>query len=389
MKPWILSLFIFSTCVALPQQIRVRLFSQYSLENIWVTTYKSDFHLIALDKDHQPLDTIADYFPEALVRTLMIKKQDSKLEIVNSGNSLGSYEGLYLSAKEGGHFIIAGKGKERIYSGNLIIALRDHHLLVVNEVDLEEYVAGVVESEGGHVALDEYFKAQAILARTWALRNWEKHLDEGYNVKDDVSSQAYYSKAYLQNSEMIIQAVTSTEDTVLLDRNGKLVFGAFHSNSGGQTSNSEDIWSQEIDYLRSVKDTFSLKGSRATWEREVSKAQFVAFFASKLKTNDKDSVFMEQLMNLKMDERKPWFHYNGRKVKMRDVRTRFKLKSSFFSVEDRGSSLLLKGRGFGHGVGLSQQGAMEMSRQGMNFRQILQFYFKEVRLGHLNSVFDR
>ena len=81
-----------------------------------------------------------------------------------------------------------------------------------------------------------------------------------------------------------------------------------------------------------------------------------------------------------MDHRIPWFEWNGHRVKMRDVRTRFKLRSSFFSVEDKGNMLLLKGRGFGHGVGLSQQGAMEMAKQGLKYDQILHFYFQDVQL---------
>mgnify|MGYP006954757300 FL=1 len=86
-----------------------------------------------------------------------------------------------------------------------------------------------------------------------------------------------------------------------------------------------------------------------------------------------------------MKQREPWFVYNGKKVKMRNVRTKFRLRSSFFSVSDLGEYVLLKGKGFGHGVGLSQQGAMEMAREGKSYQEILLFYFKGTHLAPLNS----
>lgn len=368
------------------QDVLVKLFSSYSIGQSWVTTHSGDYFLVGTDSEFNVIDTIDDLYREDVLRTLLIKKVSDKVEVFKGGKSFGTYDGVKLiTSKQDAHFIIQGKGAERIYNGQLLFRSYKDDFQVINQIAIEPYVAGVVESEGGHVTDVEYFKAQAVLARTWVLKNMNKHIAEGYNVKDNVSSQAYYSKAYLQNSEAIIDAVAKTKDTVLLDSKGELVFGAFHSNSGGQTSNSEDIWSQKIDYLRSVEDPYSIKGSKATWEKKVSKTEFINYFARITGAPASDKALQKAVLTIKMKERKPWFEYNGKKVKMRDVRTKFRLRSSFFSVSELGEYVLLKGKGFGHGVGLSQQGAMEMAREGKSYTEILLFYFKGTHLSSINS----
>lgn len=373
--------FVFFVSAYGQQDILVKLFSSYPIGQSWVTTHNGDYFLIGTDANFNEIDTIDDLHGADALRTLLIKKAADKVEVFKGGKSFGKYDGLKLmTSKTDAHFIILGKGAERIYNGNLWFRSYKDHFQVINQIAIEPYVAGVVESEGGHVTDVEYFKAQAVLARTWVLKNMNKHIEDGYNVKDNVSSQAYYSKAYLQNSKAILTAVAETKGIVLLDSKNKLVFGAFHSNSGGQTSNSEDIWSQKIEYLRSVEDPYSLKGDKATWEKKVSKADFLAFFAQKIGVPATDKSLQRAVLNIHMKTREPWFEYNGKKVKMRDVRNKFRLRSSFFSVSSEGENVLIKGKGFGHGVGLSQQGAMEMAREGKLYDEILLFYFKGTHL---------
>ncbi len=368
------------------QEVMVRLFTSYSIGQSWVTTHGGDYFLVGTDSEFNVIDTIDDLFQEDVLRTLLIKKVSKQVEVFKGGKSFGAYDGLRLiTSKKDAHFIIQGKGAERIYNGQLLFRSYKDEFQVINQIAIEPYVAGVVESEGGHVTDVEYFKAQAVLARTWVLKNMNKHSADGYNVKDNVSSQAYYSKAYLQNSEAILDAVAKTKDLVLLDSKDKLVFGAFHSNSGGQTSNSEDIWSQKIDYLRSVEDPYSLKGSKAEWEKKVNKEEFVRYFAKILGVSSSDNQLQRAVLNINMKQREPWFEYGGKKVKMRNVRTQFRLRSSYFSVSNFGEYVLLKGKGFGHGVGLSQQGAMEMAREGKSYQEILLFYFEGTHLAPLNS----
>lgn len=368
-------------------ELRVRLFSSFNLNSVWVTTYEGDYFLVATDHHFNVIDTVLDIHSSMAARTLLIENKSGKVSVKYSGKHLGDYQGLYMmTPSDDSYFIIKGKGPERKYNHHLLFRSYKAELQVINEVELESYVAGVVESEGGHNPQHEYYKAQAVLARTWVMKNWNKHIKEGYNVKDNISSQAFNSIAYYTYSKEIYRAVEETKDTVLIDKNGGLVFGAFYSNSGGQTSNSEDIWSAKIDYLRSVKDTFSLKGDHAYWTKTVDKEAFVSYFAQKLKASSQDEELRRLVFDLQMKERVPWFYYKGQKLKMHDVRRKFKLRSSFFSVKEKGAQLVLSGRGFGHGVGLSQEGAMYMAEKGYCYLDILSYYFKDVRLKKLSEI---
>lgn len=365
----------------------VRIFSNKELTSSWVSVQHCTYYLVALNQNATIIDTVADIVPDKSRGTLHISVVQSRVKATYGVDDYGDFSALALiKSQNDGTFLIKGSGPERIYSGDLLFKSVSNRLLVVNRVPLEEYVAGVVESEGGHVSAYEYFKAQAVLARTWVLRNMDKHKQEGYNVKDDVTSQAYYSKAYLQNSVLIQKAVNQTKDTILLDNNGEVVFGAFHANSGGETVNSEDVWSGKIDYLRATPDTFSLKMDKAQWQKEINKSVFVAYFAKEMNISANDTAFVKAVCSFKQPTRMAYFTYGGKQLKLRWVREHFRLRSTYFSVYDQGNVLLLKGYGFGHGVGLSQEGAMRMAELGYTYKEILNHYFSQIQFGVVNDV---
>lgn len=362
--------------------IDVRLFSRATITQSWVSARQAPYVLITENDGKQ--DTLCQLQVDSISKVLQINYSGGKLSALYAGKNLGSFTNLYLSPlNDSASFVVKGKGRERIYNGSLLFRPNGSEIYLINRVDLEQYVAGVVESEGGHVNQFEYFKAQAVLARTWVLRNLNKHVKEGYNVKDDVSSQAYYSKAYLQHSNEILRAVRETADTILVDENGDIVFGAFHANSGGETVNSEDVWTGSLSYLRAVDDTFSLAGEKAYWEKRLSKEKFIGFFARKLGQSASDSAFRAAVLAIDQEKRMPFFTYQSKRLKMRWVRENFGLRSTFFSVVDEGETVLLKGRGFGHGIGMSQEGAMRMAELGYNYKQILSHYFKHTEFAKI------
>lgn len=387
MRFWLIAFCFLNTLQLFGLTIDVRLFANGKLTSSWISVQNSPYFLLALNAENQIIDTVADIMPDKTLGTLHIRHVKTGVAATYGTQDFGSFAALALvTSTHAGTFIIKGVGKERIYSGNLLFRSVQDALLVVNRVGLEEYVAGVVESEGGHVREFEYFKAQAVLARTWVLRNLNKHIDEGYNVKDDVTSQAYYSKAYLQHSELIHLAVAQTKDTILLDANGEVVFGAFHANSGGETVNSEDVWAGRIDYLRATTDTFSLTMEKAAWQKEINKEQYISFIAKEMGFSTKDTAFRRAVCTFKQPKRVAYFTYGNKQLKLRWIREHFRLRSTFFSVHDHGEVVLLKGYGFGHGVGLSQEGAMRMAQLGFGYKAILAHYFTNVHFGVVNEV---
>lgn len=387
MKKTLLVGLVFINLLAVGRDVRVRLFSSYKLSSAWISTKAGDYFIIATDKDFNPIDTILDIYGEQKLRTLFIEEKNSDVSIKMGGENFGAYNGILIHSKDqGAYFNISGKGPERVYEGHLMIRSHSSQLQIINEIELESYVAGVVESEGGHNQEYEYYKAQAILARTWVIKNWNKHIDEGYNVMDNTSSQVYKSKAYYTHHEQILKAVKETKDTILIDKKGQPVMGAFFSNSGGQTANSEDVWSRKIEYLRSVQDSFSLQGKHATWTKNIDKKKFIGFFAFKMDISATDEAFESAILSIQQKERVPYFIYGDKKLKMRYVRNKFKLKSTFFSVEENGEEVILHGKGYGHGVGLSQEGAMVMAKKGYNYKEILSYYFVGIKYQKLSNM---
>jgi stage II sporulation protein D len=178
----------------------------------------------------------------------------------------------------------------------------------------------------------------------------------------------------------IIKSVFETKNKIVVDENLNLIEAAFHSNSGGQTLNSEDVWGSKLSYLRSVNDSFSLKMPNAKWERKIAKEDWISYL--KIKHNypvdDEDAKLLA--FNFKQDTRKSFLESNNVKVPLKIVRADFQLKSTYFSIIPKGDSLIFKGKGFGHGVGMCQEGAMRMAKLGYTYLDILNFYYQNTQL---------
>jgi stage II sporulation protein D len=264
---------------------------------------------------------------------------------------------------------------KRIYDDNLVVKAIGNNLVILNNIELEHYIAGVVESEGGGSSKDiDFFLVQAISCRTYALANIRKHWSEGYHLCDDVHCQAYKGRCKIS---LIMMATSQTSGKVLVDQNGKMISAAFHSNSGGQTMNSEDVWSSATSYLKSVVDTFSLVGRNAKWEKKMTTTEWLNFLKTKYNYPIDDPEMREKALNFKQPNRLVNFPGN---IPLKDIRRDLKLKSAFFSVVNMGDEILLDGRGFGHGVGMSQEGAIRMIQLGYSYEDVIHFYYKDVKI---------
>ena len=254
-------------------------------------------------------------------------------------------------------------------------------LLLIEDIDA--YVAGVVESESGKEEFLEYYKVQAVISRTYAMGHLRRHEDEGFMLCDQVHCQVYHG--YARFNPDIIQASDATKEQVLVDSDMNLITASYHSNCGGYTVNSEDVWSKALPYLRSRKDTFCLQSPHSIWYASIPKSEWGAFLSSR--TEDSESVTDERMRGFQRDARQARMSLSEEAhILTKDIRARWRLKSSYFHLEDQGDNWRLAGRGFGHGVGLCQEGAMGMVCHGFDY-QDLSFYYKDVHLIHL-SVLD-
>ncbi len=266
---------------------------------------------------------------------------------------------------------------EREYQGGLFLSARENHLIIINKINLDKYVAGVVESECGPNAPFEYYKSQAIICRTYALGHLDRHVKEGFQLCDCVHCQVYKNRCCKNDS--ILLAVKQTQNLVIVDSSLNLIAATFHSNCGGQTMNSEDVWSSEKSYLKSVADTFCRNQVHSNWTDTISIKDWITYldttgFEITQNTFNKDSLTFIQ------EHRKKYYRINGDSILLTKIRSDFKLKSTFFSVYTKDNYLLLRGRGYGHGVGLCQEGAMQMARYGYSYSNIIRFYYRNVSI---------
>ncbi|MGD1981254.1 MAG: SpoIID/LytB domain-containing protein [Flavobacteriales bacterium] len=259
----------------------------------------------------------------------------------------------------------------RPYLGKVTIRPNLIYLETIVKVPVEPYIAGVVEAEGGMSAEPEYHKAQAVLARTWLITNMGKHKEEGYHIKDDQSSQAFKGVPHGKHASIIAEAVTKTKDTIAT-YGGKPIIGFYHSNSGGQTVLPQDVWSQELPYCRSVFDPFSKKESKYRWTKDISLSDWKAYF--KIAEDFDWSAFFAGLP----EGRQTHYTIGDQTFKLETLRRHFKLRSTYFSASVVGDTVHFEGYGFGHGVGMAQQGAMRMAVGGFQWKEILDFYFQKL-----------
>lgn len=269
------------------------------------------------------------------------------------------------------HFEIQSNNSNYRFDDDLKIDFSKGPTQFINQVDLDHYVAGVVEGEAGYGLPLEYYKLQAILCRTYALKNITRHNSEGFDLCDKVHCQVYHHKCKKND---IIKATAATSGLVVVDHNLSLINTTFHSNCGGQTSNSEDVWVMPVSYLKSVKDSFCLNSPHSIWKKEIDKSEFKTVFS---KNSPIDSLDFVSVLKLCQDTSRfpDKVLISSRLTK---VRSDLKLNSTFFSVEADSTVLTLYGKGFGHGVGLCQEGGIEMAKQGYSYNNILKYYYSNV-----------
>jgi stage II sporulation protein D len=268
--------------------------------------------------------------------------------------------------------------KELRYAGSLTITAREGRLTLVNTVAMDTYVSRVVQSEVGNSAHVEYYKIQGIICRTYAVGNRGRHKEQGFDLCDHQHCQVYGGS--IEPSETIAKATAATSGIVMADTVYRPILAAFHANCGGQTANSEDVWAERKSYLRSVTDTFCLDQRSATWAERVPLEKLRNQFAA-----DAEALLVDGF-EMKHAQRPVTLTIGKERVRMSDLRRDLRLRSAYFDLKVEQAEAVLTGKGFGHGVGLCQQGAMQMAQKGHKYSEILGHYFTGVALINMSSI---
>lgn len=323
-------------------------------------------------------------------QTMVLRIAGGQVQVTSGGKVVGSYKSVRLKRNTwGSAFNLKAMSlatAKRTYNDNLKVSVYLNKLKLINNVYIEHYIGGVVEAESGSRETYEYYKVQAIIARTYVLSNLSKYAKFGFNVCDRVNSQVY--KGMSTRNPDIIKATNATRGLVLVDSDINLIQAVFHSNSGGQTANSEDAWSKEVDYLRSIPDTFSLDQPHCNWKTFLEKEKWLSYLEKKYSYPVKDSVFLEYVLDYCPTERDRYLSPLAPNTLLKTIRIDWGFRSTFFSISEgeEGKYVYFEGRGFGHGVGLSQEGAMRMAELGIPYNKILKYYYKDTHLIHLSAL---
>lgn len=372
---------IFHFGVFYSQQIRVGVLRDYSIKRI-TFSYNDGGYSIYGDTSY-----FGVILPNEFVE--LSPEPGGKVKLKKGTVDLGEFKTVYLYQNNlNTSMTLTSKTpvvKARKYKDDFEIVSGNGNLTIVNLVDMDNYLAGVVESEGGGGRHLEYYKVQAVMSRTYAYKYKNKHAKEGFDICDRVHCQAYHSM--MRYTPSIDSAVQLTHNIVLTDYENVLLDSYFHANCGGQTCEPQHVWNGEIEYLSSFRDTFCIYTKQARWEVRVSQEKWRQFLIDKYDYPISDSVCASMIYTFDQPERKAFYLHPVFGIPLRDLREEFNLKSTYFSCYPEGEDIVIKGRGFGHGVGLCQEGAMKMAKSGYDYEQILKFYFPGSVVNNVQNIY--
>ncbi|MCT4582952.1 MAG: SpoIID/LytB domain-containing protein [Flavobacteriales bacterium] len=370
----IIILFLFVSNSYAEEVLAVGIYRNITIKRAVFSHEGFDYQLVA--DDTIPVQLVSE------TDKIVISRLGDQVKIAQNDIAIGVYNKIsFYRTHPKGYFRIqtmSPSTKRRIYYGNLEVKVINGIFTFINHVPLEQYLIGVLESESGNYQSKEYYKVQAIISRTYALKHKNKFLHEGFMLTDLVNCQVYFGKFY-QNPKME-EAIAETKGLVLVDSEMKYITAAFYSNSGGQTENSENVWNKPVSYLRSKKDPFSVGKNNYRWSKTINKKKWLSYLKEKYEYPIEDSIAREKVTHFNQKNRKKYLAGWESHILLTDIRKDWRLKSTYFSILDQGENIVLKGHGFGHGVGLSQEGAMNMVDLGYSYTDVLHFYYTNVYL---------
>lgn len=259
----------------------------------------------------------------------------------------------------------------------------------IDTIELEDYIVGVLAGEMPIYFHLEALKAQAVAARSYVLKRMNNSNAKEYDVVDSVNNQVYLDDDYLKNRwadkyeeniNKLKKAVFETNNQYISYK-GEIADALFFSTSNGFTENSQAVFSFELPYLRSVESVWD-EGTSPVFNDQ-KKIPLIDFF-DKLQIPYSNDLKVEVLQKSNAG-RIIRIKINETEINGVDVRTKLQLRSTDFEIMKEGENILIKTSGYGHGVGMSQYGALGMANNGYTYDEILKHYYQGVSIKTLNQ----
>jgi stage II sporulation protein D len=370
--------------------------------------------------------TVLGASAQALDMRVVIKEGASQVNIGSSTNAtvrdaagkpIGELQGMNgFAAQSGGQGLSLDKWTGRLltieptgggvvwignnwYRGKAVLLATGSGVTVVNYVDLEQYLYSVIGGEMGARFPQEALKSQAVAARTYALYQRQKPASGYYDVGDTTRWQVYRG---VSDESGATQAAVNATTAQVLTYKGQIIEAAFHACSGGHTENVEDVWVQNLPYLRAVPD-FDLSVSPALakdcqWSTTFTRSQISSRITGVGLVRSIEGVESTKTAGGRYRKMMVIGDQGKREFKAESLRSALGLKSDKFSVRaELGKvasanapkvepvSFIVTGGGYGHGLGLSQWGAYALAQQNYNYASILNHYYQNTNLAKMQE----
>lgn len=292
------------------------------------------------------------------------------------------YSSLRIESKESGI-----KVNEKHYRGKIEVVRDNSSLILINELYLEDYLVGLINQEISSKWPMEAVKAQAVVARTYALYQKKARKDSRYDLESTVTSQVY--SGVDSEDELARKAVKETEGEVAF-YNGELIQALYHSSCGGKTEAALEVWGKDIPYLKSIKDSHCTEAPNYFWQYKMDLSELTSMLrrlnagigeiksVSILKRSSSGRV-----TSISIRHSKGSFVLAGKDF--REALGFENLRSTDFTLKVKGDSIYFAGSGGGHGVGMCQWGAKGMAEDGKSYRDILNWYYPGVTIKRMNG----
>ena len=275
------------------------------------------------------------------------------------------------------------------YINNINVRVKRLSTNEIQIVPLEEYIVGVLAGEMPVYFELEALKAQAVASRSYVLKRLEYNKDSEYDVVDSVLNQVYlddnylkeaWGKDYVVNINKLRTAVNETIDEYL-EYDGEIIDALFFSTSNGYTEDASVVFNLELPYLKSVESkwdaqTSSVFNSQKTISLQEFYEKLGLEYKSELSFNVLERSDTNRIIKLEI---------NGNMLNATDVYNKLGLRSTDFNLTQVGTNVVIDSKGYGHGVAMSQYGALGMAKEGYNYMQILEYYYSGAEIKKIQN----
>lgn len=291
---------------------------------------------------------------------------------------IGGFSRRKITAAAPGVLKLNGKG----YRGTVEVTIGDKGLLVVNELPLEDYLVGLINCEISSQWPIEAVKAQAVIARTYALYQKDARKGAPYHLESSVLDQVYEG-CDIEDSRAA-RAVRETAGEVLA-HDGSIIQAFYHSSCGGRTEAAENVWGFPLQYMQGVDCKYCVNVPSVRWSQTLglSRLEDALRSAGNRVAGLRDIRIIRRnksgrIVELLLDSDQGRVAVSG--VNFRKAVGYSVIKSTNFDLKVSGDDVVFSGTGYGHGVGLCQWGSKNRALEGFSYREILSYYYPGTKL---------